>query len=148
MHLIFIGTIFLWMFWPSFNSALAVGSEQHRCVINTFVSLLACCVTTFAISSLVEEAGRLNMVKKKTANISLLHLFAESETSCIERFVLQVRGPQNMTLFGMFGVFPMSSTRPYRRCRGTIRVKLVAEKSTGRQVTLLCTWAWQGDNKS
>ncbi|GIX81700.1 ammonium transporter Rh type B-A [Caerostris extrusa] len=42
-----VGTIFLWMFWPSFNSAMAVGNEQHRSVINTFVALLACCVITF-----------------------------------------------------------------------------------------------------
>ncbi|GIX87658.1 ammonium transporter Rh type B [Caerostris darwini] len=65
-----IGTIFLWMFWPSFNSALAVGNEQHRSVINTFVALLACCVITFAISSLVDGEGRLNMVHIQNATLA------------------------------------------------------------------------------
>ena len=59
------GTIFLWMFWPSFNSALAVGNEQHRSVINTFSSLLASCVVTFALSALMDEEGRISMVKYK-----------------------------------------------------------------------------------
>merc|ERR1719230_2089540 len=30
-----IGTLFLWMFWPSFNGALASGNQQHRVVIST-----------------------------------------------------------------------------------------------------------------
>ncbi|KAG8182689.1 hypothetical protein JTE90_017667 [Oedothorax gibbosus] len=65
-----IGTVFLWMFWPSFNSALAVGEEQHRSVINTFVALLACCVVTFAVSSLADKNGRLNMVHVQNATLA------------------------------------------------------------------------------
>ncbi|CAL1277257.1 unnamed protein product [Larinioides sclopetarius] len=65
-----IGTIFLWMFWPSFNSALGTGDEQHRSVINTFVALLACCTVTFAISSLVDGEGRLNMVHIQNATLA------------------------------------------------------------------------------
>ncbi|GFV54683.1 ammonium transporter Rh type B [Trichonephila clavipes] len=65
-----IGTLFLWMFWPSFNSALAVGDEQHRSVINTFLALLACCVVTFAISSLVDGEGRFNMVHIQNATLA------------------------------------------------------------------------------
>lgn len=29
------GTVFLWMFWPSFNSAEQTGDDQQRAVINT-----------------------------------------------------------------------------------------------------------------
>ncbi|GBL73139.1 Ammonium transporter Rh type B [Araneus ventricosus] len=65
-----IGTIFLWMFWPSFNSALGTGDEQHRSVINTFMALLACCTMTFAISSLVDGEGRLNMVHIQNATLA------------------------------------------------------------------------------
>lgn len=56
------GTIFLWLFWPSFNSGLAEGDAQHRAVINTYYSLAACCVTAFALSSLVSKDNKFDMV--------------------------------------------------------------------------------------
>jgi len=48
----FIGTLFLWMFWPSFNAGLAVGASQYRTIVNTLISLAASCFVTFAISKL------------------------------------------------------------------------------------------------
>jgi ammonium transporter Rh len=50
-----IGTIFLFMFWPSFNGAMTTGDQQYRCVINTFLALAACCIIAFATSSLEER---------------------------------------------------------------------------------------------
>merc|ERR1719335_1921615 len=50
-----IGTIFLWMFWPSFNGALA-GHEFHqqeRVVINTVLSLTCSCIGAFFFFSLI-----------------------------------------------------------------------------------------------
>lgn len=47
-----VGTLFLWMFWPSFNGAIApqlLGS-QHRVIINTVFALSASCLASFAIS--------------------------------------------------------------------------------------------------
>ena len=55
-----IGTIFLWLFWPSFNGALAVGNSQHRVVINTILSLTSSCMSSFAISKLFRN--KFNMV--------------------------------------------------------------------------------------
>lgn len=37
-----VGTLFLWIFWPSFNSALLDGAEQERAIINTYLALAAC----------------------------------------------------------------------------------------------------------
>lgn len=54
-----IGTVFLWMYWPSFNGALGVGTQQTRTVINTVFSLLACCVTSTIVSKLVK--GKFDM---------------------------------------------------------------------------------------
>ncbi|TRY87255.1 hypothetical protein DNTS_031756 [Danionella cerebrum] len=58
-----IGTLFLWMFWPSFNSAIADhGDGQHRAAINTYLALASTVLTTVAISSLFEKTGKLDMV--------------------------------------------------------------------------------------
>ncbi len=57
------GTVYLWMFWPSFNSAIAEpGDPQLRAVINTYFSLAACALAAYATSSLVEKKGKLDMV--------------------------------------------------------------------------------------
>ncbi|XP_028653284.1 ammonium transporter Rh type A [Erpetoichthys calabaricus] len=66
-----IGTVFLWMFWPSFNSAIAAeGQDQLIAVINTYFSLSACVLTAFAISSLVQEKGKFDMVHIQNATLA------------------------------------------------------------------------------
>lgn len=51
------------MFWPSFNSAITeMGDAQHRTALNTYYSLAACTVATFAFSALVSHEGKLDMV--------------------------------------------------------------------------------------
>lgn len=40
-----VGSVFLWMFWPSFNGALAAeGNQQNRVFVNTNLSIAAGCV--------------------------------------------------------------------------------------------------------
>uniref|UniRef100_A0A4W4EW70 Ammonium transporter Rh type A n=1 Tax=Electrophorus electricus TaxID=8005 RepID=A0A4W4EW70_ELEEL len=66
-----IGTVFLWMFWPSFNSAIAGTPEQQLIAItNTYFSLAACVLAAYATSSLVEEKGRLDMVHIQNATLA------------------------------------------------------------------------------
>lgn len=63
LYVFSLGTLFLWMFWPSFNSAISDhGDGQHRAAINTYLSLAATVLTTFAISSLYQKHGKLDMV--------------------------------------------------------------------------------------
>ena len=56
-----IGTLFLWMNWPSFNSVLAYNDKaMHRVMVVTTLSLIASCITTFALSSFFHK-GKFDM---------------------------------------------------------------------------------------
>jgi len=48
-----LGTVILWVFWPSFNGLLATGDARHRAYINTYMSLLGSTVTTYIFSGLL-----------------------------------------------------------------------------------------------
>ncbi|CAL9706147.1 unnamed protein product [Knipowitschia caucasica] len=66
-----IGTIYLWMFWPSFNSAItAHGDDQHRTALNTYYSLAACTLSSYALSSLTAHDGKLDMVHIQNAALA------------------------------------------------------------------------------
>ncbi|XP_006058262.3 ammonium transporter Rh type C [Bubalus kerabau] len=66
-----IGTLFLWMYWPSFNSAISNhGDAQHRAVINTYCSLAACVLTSVALSSALHRKGKLDMVHIQNATLA------------------------------------------------------------------------------
>ncbi|NWT10165.1 RHAG protein, partial [Vireo altiloquus] len=66
-----IGTLFLWLFWPSFNSAIAAGQgPQTIAIINTYYSLAACTIVTFALSSLVDKRGKFSMVLIQNATLA------------------------------------------------------------------------------
>lgn len=65
-----IGTLYLWMFWPSFNSAItAHGDDQHRTALNTYYSLAACTLSTYAMSALTAHDGKLDMVRIQNYNL-------------------------------------------------------------------------------
>lgn len=61
-----LGTIFLWVYWPSFNAALASVGEgsaalagpQHQVfvVMNTLISLLGACLATFIVSAALNDS--------------------------------------------------------------------------------------------
>ena len=88
-----VGTVFLWMFWPSFNAgAAAEGDAQMRAIVNTYyrwgrhrktksdkdkdkerqrktemhnflLSLCSCAITTFAVSALLSPQKKYNLLK-------------------------------------------------------------------------------------
>lgn len=64
-----IGTIFLWLYWPSFNAGTAVDQGQLRGVINTYYSLTASAIVTFALSSLVNK-GKFHMVHVQNSTLA------------------------------------------------------------------------------
>uniref|UniRef100_A0A4W4G028 Ammonium transporter AmtB-like domain-containing protein n=1 Tax=Electrophorus electricus TaxID=8005 RepID=A0A4W4G028_ELEEL len=66
-----IGTLYLWMFWPSFNSAITLhGDIQHRTALNTYYSLAACTLSTYAFSALLNHEGKLDMVHIQNAALA------------------------------------------------------------------------------
>ncbi|KAM9859402.1 ammonium transporter Rh type B-like [Aulostomus maculatus] len=57
-----MGTLFLWVFWPSFNSALTFkGDDQHRAILHTFIGLSSSTITAFALSAMFNRRGKLTM---------------------------------------------------------------------------------------
>ncbi|KAJ8358629.1 hypothetical protein SKAU_G00151540 [Synaphobranchus kaupii] len=57
-----MGTLFLWVFWPSFNSALTLkGDDQHRAVLHTFIGLSSSTLTAFAFSAMLNKRGKLTL---------------------------------------------------------------------------------------
>ncbi|XP_059128691.1 ammonium transporter Rh type C [Peromyscus eremicus] len=66
-----IGTLFLWIYWPSFNSASSFhGDTQHRAALNTYLSLAASVLTTVAVSSIIHKKGKLDMVHIQNATLA------------------------------------------------------------------------------
>lgn len=65
-----VGTVFLWLFWPSFVSgALPSGPGQTTALINTVLALLASTVVTFALTPLM-ESGKLTTVPIQNATLA------------------------------------------------------------------------------
>lgn len=55
-----VGTVFLFLFWPSFNGVLAVGIAQERAVINTLISITASTLTACYVSRCY-RGGKIDM---------------------------------------------------------------------------------------
>jgi len=50
-----LGTLFLWVFWPCWNSALGVDVSRYRILTNTLLSLMGSCVAAFIMSHAVRK---------------------------------------------------------------------------------------------
>lgn len=64
------GTVFLWLFWPSFNAAEVTGDSQQRAIINTYLSLASCCVTAFILSYLFSSEKKFDMVHVQNSTLA------------------------------------------------------------------------------
>ncbi|XP_069614012.1 RH-like protein [Ranitomeya imitator] len=63
-----LGTLFLWMFWPSYNSLMLVNQYQLRnAIYSTFFALATSTVTVFSISSLLNQKGKFKMAIVRNA---------------------------------------------------------------------------------
>ncbi|ETI32029.1 hypothetical protein F441_20933 [Phytophthora nicotianae CJ01A1] len=67
-----IGTLFLWMYWPSFNSALvgSDGFQQERAVMNTVLSIAASCASAFAATKMMSHTKKFDMVHVQNATLA------------------------------------------------------------------------------
>lgn len=65
-----IGTVFLWMYWPSFNGALAEGTARHRVIMNTVFALVGSCVTAYCCSFVFRGKRRFSMVDIQNATLA------------------------------------------------------------------------------
>uniref|UniRef100_A0A8C6NW89 Rh blood group, D antigen n=1 Tax=Nothobranchius furzeri TaxID=105023 RepID=A0A8C6NW89_NOTFU len=64
-----LGTVFLWMFWPSFNSVLVPDWTPWRklgAVSSTYLALAVSAVTAAAVSVLCSPKGKLNLIQMQS----------------------------------------------------------------------------------
>merc|ERR1719471_1675977 len=61
-----VGTLFLWMFWPSFNGALAADFQQQRVIVNTVMAISASCITACAVSRFLLQRLDMEVVLNAT----------------------------------------------------------------------------------
>ncbi|NXM10929.1 RHL protein, partial [Ploceus nigricollis] len=60
-----LGTVFVWVFWPSFNSILA--DSKKEAVLNTYLALAVSAVAAFMLSALTSKDGKFRMAHIRSA---------------------------------------------------------------------------------
>lgn len=65
-----IGTIFLWMYWPSFNGALALADARERTIANTILALTNSCLFAFMFSRLVNSEEKFDMIHIQNSTLA------------------------------------------------------------------------------
>eukprot|EP01113_Clastostelium_recurvatum_P047260 TRINITY_DN8397_c0_g1_i4.p1 TRINITY_DN8397_c0_g1~~TRINITY_DN8397_c0_g1_i4.p1 ORF type:complete len:700 (+),score=109.28 TRINITY_DN8397_c0_g1_i4:65-2164(+) len=88
-----IGTVFLWVLWPSFNAGIALHELRYRVIMNTVLALIGSCVTTFVLSRLLRPHRKFDMVDVQNATLA-----GGVAVGCSADLVL---GPGGALLLGM-----------------------------------------------
>uniref|UniRef100_A0A1I7YV76 Ammonium_transp domain-containing protein n=1 Tax=Steinernema glaseri TaxID=37863 RepID=A0A1I7YV76_9BILA len=66
-----IGTLFLWIFFPSFNAAVQQPEDaRHRAIMNSYIAMSSCTMVTFIVSSLADNLGRFNMLHIQSSTLA------------------------------------------------------------------------------
>lgn len=66
-----VGTVFLWIMWPSFNACTAVpGQAQHRAILNSYFSLCSCVVTTLVASAAFNRDRKFELEHVQNATLA------------------------------------------------------------------------------
>lgn len=67
-----IGTLFLWIYWPSFNSALVSedGFQKERAILTTVLSIAASCASAFAATKVWSPSKKFDMVHLQNATLA------------------------------------------------------------------------------
>lgn len=66
----FIGTLFLWAYWPSVNASFVDSAAQNRALANTFYALAASCTASFSFTVLQSKEGKFNIFHLQNATIA------------------------------------------------------------------------------
>jgi ammonium transporter Rh len=72
-----VGTIFLWIYWPSFvgGPLIADAATQQRAVVNTVLALSASTLTAFAFSAYFSAVNKFRPVDIQNATLAGMYLF-------------------------------------------------------------------------
>lgn len=61
-----VGSIFLWMFWPSFNGGLSEGVTQHRIICNTVLGITGSVISAAATSRIIYSKLEMEVILNAT----------------------------------------------------------------------------------
>lgn len=87
----FIGTLFLWLYWPSFNGALQAGNSKHRAVVNTVLSMMVSSFSGLIISMLLHK-GKMNIEQILNATLAGGVMIGSSADMIVSPFVAMCIG--------------------------------------------------------
>jgi len=112
-----IGTLFLWVYWPSFviGAAPADSNQQQYGMVNTILALSSSTVCAFCLSSIMDEHGRFRPVDIQNATLA---------------GGVAIGATANLTLSG-FSAIMIGATSGLVSCYGFNRIMPFLEETLG-----------------